>query len=68
MKSAFKVGEMVYTVHTCNIGKGKIPLSIFKLIMNDKRLVNIPKILETPIQTGKEYVDEIKLLKKMVRS
>ncbi len=50
-----------------NIGKGKIPLSTFKLIMNDKRLQNIPKILETPIQTGKEYVDEIKLLRRMVK-
>ncbi|MEA2064903.1 MAG: deoxyribonuclease IV [Patescibacteria group bacterium] len=31
-----------------NIGKGEIGLDAFKIIMNDKRLEKIPKILETP--------------------
>ncbi|MFC1894421.1 deoxyribonuclease IV [Candidatus Dependentiae bacterium] len=50
-----------------NIGKGKIPLSIFKLIMNDKRFQQIPKILETPIQNENDFISEIELLKKMIK-
>jgi deoxyribonuclease IV len=50
-----------------NIGKGKIPLKAFQMIMNDKKLQEIPKILETPIQNENDYVDEIKLLKKMIK-
>lgn len=30
------------------IGKGLIGLSVFSFIMNDKRLINVPKILEIP--------------------
>lgn len=48
--------------HEC-IGKGKIPLSTFKLIMQDERLHNIPKILETP--EPDLYAHEIELLRKM---
>jgi len=33
-----------------HIGKGKIGLKAFKLIMNDKQFANIPKIIETPKQ------------------
>jgi len=44
-----------------NIGKGKIPLKIFRLIMNDKRLEKIPKVLESP--DPKLYEIEIKKLK-----
>ncbi len=50
-----------------NLGKGTIPISSFRLIMNDKRFEKIPKILETPVITGNEYYEEIKLLKKMVK-
>lgn len=50
-----------------NIGKGKIPLKIFSLIMNDKRLKNIPKILETPVNNFLEYKPELELLKSMVK-
>ncbi len=46
-----------------SIGKGKIPLSTFKLIMQDERLHDIPKILETPDPSL--YAEEIELLKKM---
>ncbi|EDV27685.1 putative endonuclease 4 [Trichoplax sp. H2] len=45
-----------------NIGKGKIGLKAFKLIMNDSRLNNIPMILETPSRFEMNYNDEIKLL------
>lgn len=31
-----------------DIGKGKIGLELFKLLMNDERFFDIPKILETP--------------------
>lgn len=50
-----------------NLGKGKIPLKTFELIMNDKRFFNVPKILETPIG-GEIYGKEIKTLKKMIRT
>ncbi|MFA5075004.1 MAG: deoxyribonuclease IV [Candidatus Babeliales bacterium] len=50
-----------------NIIKGQIPIKFFELIMNDKRFIDIPKILETPIITGENtHEQEIKLLKKMV--
>jgi|SaaInlLV_10m_DNA_2_1039722.scaffolds.fasta_scaffold00046_41 deoxyribonuclease IV len=49
-----------------NLGKGKIPIKIFELIMNDSLLKNIPKVLETP--NGEIfYKKEIALLKKMVK-
>ncbi|MCP4578964.1 MAG: deoxyribonuclease IV [Deltaproteobacteria bacterium] len=35
-----------------HIGKGKIGLQGFSLIMNDERLAHIPKILETPKKEG----------------
>ena len=50
-----------------NIGKGKIPRNVFKAIMNDKRLAGVPKILETPIQDPTDYIDEIKMLRRMVK-
>lgn len=46
-----------------SIGKGKIPLKVFRLIMNDKRLEKIPKVLETPDPSL--YAKEIKKLKAM---
>lgn len=48
--------------HEC-LGKGKIPLDTFKLIMQDERLVTIPKILETPDPSI--YAQEIALIKEM---
>jgi len=44
-----------------NIGKGFIGLEGFTNIMNDKRLNDIPKILETP--KGKEQLEDIENLK-----
>ena len=46
-----------------NIGKGTIPLKTFELIMNDKRFVDVPKILETPPSD----IDEIKFLRDLVK-
>jgi deoxyribonuclease-4 len=51
-----------------NIGKGKIPLTTFSMIMNDPSLADIPKILETPSDDGiTEYREEIKLLREMIK-
>jgi deoxyribonuclease IV len=50
-----------------NIGKGTIPLKTFSFIMNDKRLINVPKILETPVKEEEEYADQIKLLCSLIR-
>lgn len=44
------------------IGKGKIPLTAFALLINDEKLVHIPKILETPIDTHTDYVHDFKTL------
>ncbi len=40
-----------------HIGKGFIGLNGFKLLMNDKRLIDIPKVLETP--KGKEQLEDL---------
>jgi len=42
------------------LGKGKIGLEAFRLIMNDRRFNNIPLILETP--NPEDWPEEIKLL------
>ncbi|MFH0898252.1 MAG: deoxyribonuclease IV [bacterium] len=47
------------------LGKGTIPRNAFKALMNDKRLENVPKILETP--DPDLYAEEIAMLKKMVK-
>ena len=44
-----------------HIGNGFIGLEGFANIMNDKRLKNIPKILETP--KGKEQLEDLENLK-----
>jgi len=46
-----------------NLGKGVIPRTAFKLIMQDKRLASIPKLLETP--NPELYKKEIAMLKRM---
>ncbi|MCX8010361.1 MAG: deoxyribonuclease IV [Ignavibacteria bacterium] len=52
-----------------HIGKGKIGLNGFKLLMNDKRVENIPKILETPKGPDmKEDVLNMKVLRSLVKS
>ncbi|KKP36007.1 MAG: putative endonuclease 4 [candidate division TM6 bacterium GW2011_GWF2_32_72] len=50
-----------------NIGKGKIGIEAFRLIMNDKNLINVPKILETPKDKDlKEDQINLKTLKKLI--
>lgn len=49
-----------------SLGKGTIPLTGFKLIMADKRLAKIPKILETPNE--ELYAEEIALLQKIAQT
>jgi deoxyribonuclease-4 len=44
-----------------HIGRGYIGPEAFRLIMNDLRLARIPKILETPKETGGEDWDAINL-------
>ncbi len=46
------------------LGEGKIPLETFRLIMNDKNLITVPKILETPtdaeMSLWKKEIEELK--------
>ena len=49
-----------------HIGKGKIGEDAFSFIMNDKRLKNIPKILETPKSKDlHEDIENLGILRKM---
>lgn len=51
-----------------HIGLGKIGLNGFRFIMNDKRFVNVPKILETPKgEDMKEDIMNINRLKSLVK-
>lgn len=50
------------------IGKGKIGLTAFELIMNDKKLIQIPKILEIPVHSMELYKKDMDLLKSLIRS
>ncbi len=47
-----------------HIGKGFIGLSGFKLLMNDKRLTDIPKVLETP--KGKEQLEDLENIRTLL--
>lgn len=51
-----------------HIGKGELGLEPFRHILNDKRLLNVPKILETP--KGDELLEDIenlKILRSLIR-
>lgn len=46
-----------------HIGKGQIGTDSFKLLFNDDRFFDVPKILETPIKNGMEdFVQDIKTI------
>ncbi|OGL46613.1 MAG: deoxyribonuclease IV [Candidatus Schekmanbacteria bacterium RBG_16_38_10] len=50
-----------------HIGKGFIGLDAFRFIMNDKRFIKIPKVLETPKEADmKEDVMNLKVLKSLL--
>ncbi len=52
-----------------HIGLGKIGLNGFRFIMNDKRFINFPKILETPKGEGmKEDIMNINRLKSLIKN
>jgi len=52
-----------------HIGKGMIGLEGFSFLMNDKRFVNIPKILETPKSEDlHEDVENIRVLRGLVKN
>jgi apurinic endonuclease APN1 len=51
-----------------NIGKGYIGLNCFKWIMSDIRFLNIPLILETPIDDVSVYQKEVELLYSFVKT
>ncbi len=48
-----------------DIGKGKIGLEGFRLLMNDERFFSIPKILETPKIDLSDDVQNMKILKEL---
>jgi len=51
-----------------HIGKGHIGIEAFRNIVNDKRLKNIPMILETPKEEElKEDIENLKLLRSLVK-
>jgi len=51
-----------------HIGKGHIGIEAFRNIVNDKRLKNIPMILETPKEEDlKEDIENLKLLRKLMK-
>lgn len=44
------------------IGKGRIPYEAYRLIMNDKRFFDVPKIIEIPAQTLDDYKEAYDIL------
>jgi len=44
------------------IGKGKIGKEAFELLFNDKKLFNVIKILETPVNSLNEYTTDLKYI------
>lgn len=49
-----------------DIGQGLIGLEGFKLLMNDKQLFDIPKILETPRDTLEDYARNMSVLNSLL--
>ena len=45
-----------------SIGKGKLGKEAFDLIMNDKNFIDVPKILETPVNQETDYSKDLRLL------
>ena len=52
-----------------HIGKGKIGLEGFRLLMNDRRFAEHPMVLETPKEKDiKEDIENLKLLKSLIKT
>lgn len=50
-----------------NIGKGKIGIDTFNLIMRDTKLAPIPKIIETPMETLSDHAKNLAILKNLTK-
>jgi deoxyribonuclease-4 len=52
-----------------DIGKGALGIEVFRLLMNDHRLANIPKILETPETTDvmQDYAKNLETLRSLIK-
>lgn len=51
-----------------NIGKGVIGLDFFRLLFNDHRFFDIPKILETPYDTEQDYLKDMMVIESLISS
>lgn len=49
-----------------DIGKGQLGLEAFELIMNDERLFDVPKILETPQDDLQDYAKNMEILRQLI--
>ncbi len=49
-----------------DIGKGQLDLNAFRLLFNDQRFFDIPKILETPKETLKDDLKNMEVIKKLL--
>jgi len=49
-----------------HIGQGKIGLEAFRMIMNDPRLINVLKIIETPLNEKGDHASNLKKLKSLI--
>jgi deoxyribonuclease-4 len=50
-----------------NLGKGEIPLGVFKRLVNDPELVEVPMILETPLgEDGDGHRRDLDLLRSLI--
>lgn len=51
-----------------HIGKGHLGVQPFRYIMNDQRLKNIPKILETPVESPDDNLRNLTTIKELIDS
>ncbi len=49
-----------------DIGSGEIGLEAFRLIMNDKRFIEVAKIIETPLSSLKDHRRNLEVLRKLM--
>lgn len=50
------------------LGKGFLGLVPFWCLVNDKRFIHIPAMLETPVKDGSEYAGELDLLRSLINA
>lgn len=55
--------------HHQHIGKGRLGLEAFRLILNDKRFKELPMVLETPKSPGlKEDIENLRVLRNLIET